>query len=276
MSVAGAAGAADAQLRMRDLSYSQQYDLLFQGDLDTKKVRRRPRVRALTAHSRSQASAGTRTPRVWTRAAQAPLHHALAAGRCRCTDPLSPPGQAVPKPSPEAQAREDGARKVWLSDVFATAKSPPLAQRGLQKKDWEYAAFMAVIHGLCLLAPATFSWPMVGLFFVSYFITGARPHLVQGRSVPHSIIEPRVIHLVAADRQASAHRAPSAAGAHALTVLFARRLPGHHAQLPPAAEPPQLRHAQVAGVRAGVLRRAGGAGRPDRVGVQPPLPPPAH
>ncbi len=44
MSVAGAAGAADAQLRMRDLSYSQQYDLLFQGDLDTKKVRRRARV----------------------------------------------------------------------------------------------------------------------------------------------------------------------------------------------------------------------------------------
>ncbi len=82
--------------------------------------------------------------------------------------------QAVPKPSPEAQAKEEGARKVWLSDVFATAKSPPIAKRRLQKKDWEYVAFMAVIHGLCLLAPFTFSWPMVGLFFVSYFITGAR------------------------------------------------------------------------------------------------------
>ena len=82
--------------------------------------------------------------------------------------------QAVPKPSPEAQAREEGARKVWLSDVFATAKSPPISKRRLQKKDWEYAVFMAAIHGLCLLAPATFSWPMVGLFFASYFVTGAR------------------------------------------------------------------------------------------------------
>ena len=81
--------------------------------------------------------------------------------------------QAVPKPCPDAQAREEGARKVWLSDVFATAKSPPLAKRGLQKKDWEYAVFMAVIHGLCLLAPFTFSWQMVGVFFISYFITGA-------------------------------------------------------------------------------------------------------
>ncbi|KAK9844052.1 hypothetical protein WJX81_003047 [Elliptochloris bilobata] len=115
-SVAEAASAAVAQQRLRDLSYSQQYDLLFQGELDVKK--------------------------------------------------------AVPKPSPDAQSREEGARKVWLSDVFATAKSPPLAKRRLQKKDWEYMAFMAVIHGLCLLAPVTFSWPMVGLFFVSYFITG--------------------------------------------------------------------------------------------------------
>ena len=85
--------------------------------------------------------------------------------------------QAVPKPCPDAQAREQGARKVWLSDVFATSKSPPLAKRGLQKKDWEYAVFMAVIHGLCLLAPFTFSWQMVGIFFVSYFITGTHCRL---------------------------------------------------------------------------------------------------
>ena len=36
--VAEAASAAVAQLRLRDLSYSQQYDLLFQGELDVKKV----------------------------------------------------------------------------------------------------------------------------------------------------------------------------------------------------------------------------------------------
>lgn len=96
--------------------------------------------------------------------------------------------QAVPKPCPDAQAREQGARKVWLSDVFATAKSPPLAKRGLQKKDWEYAVFMAVIHGLCLLAPFTFSWQMVGLFFVSYFITGADCLLSSTPAAPNKLM----------------------------------------------------------------------------------------
>ena len=38
-SVAGAASAAVAAQQLRDLSYSQQYDLLFQGELDVKKVR---------------------------------------------------------------------------------------------------------------------------------------------------------------------------------------------------------------------------------------------
>ena len=37
--MAEAASAAVAQLRLRNLSYSQQYDLLFQEELDVKKVR---------------------------------------------------------------------------------------------------------------------------------------------------------------------------------------------------------------------------------------------
>ena len=37
-SAAGTASAAVAQQRLRELSYSQQYDLLFQGELDVKKV----------------------------------------------------------------------------------------------------------------------------------------------------------------------------------------------------------------------------------------------
>ena len=46
-SAAGAASAAAAAQQLRDLSYSQQYDLLFQGELDVKKVR----VKLLSAWS---------------------------------------------------------------------------------------------------------------------------------------------------------------------------------------------------------------------------------
>mmetsp|Transcript_4810 Transcript_4810/g.20438 ORF Transcript_4810/g.20438 Transcript_4810/m.20438 type:complete len:209 (-) Transcript_4810:525-1151(-) len=53
------------------------------------------------------------------------------------------------------------------------------------------------------------------------------------------------------------------------------RVPGHHALVPPPAVAQELLHAQVAGVPPGVLRRHGGAGRPARVGVEPPAPPPA-
>ena len=80
--------------------------------------------------------------------------------------------QPVPKPSKEAQTSESEAKKVLLSDVYATAKTK-LFGRPWNKQDYSYTIFMLVVHGLCLLAPATFSWPMVGLFFASYFITGA-------------------------------------------------------------------------------------------------------
>ena len=79
--------------------------------------------------------------------------------------------QPIPKPSKEAQSSESGAKRVLLSDVYATAKTK-LFGRPWNAQDYSYTIFMLVVHGLCLLAPATFSWPMVGLFFVSYFITG--------------------------------------------------------------------------------------------------------
>ena len=44
------------------------------------------------------------------------------------------------------------------------------------------------------------------------------------------------------------------------------QLPGHHALLPPPALPPLFCYPQVARVRACLLRRAGGAGRPRGVG----------
>ena len=41
---------------------------------------------------------------------------------------------------------------------------------GLQ--DTTYGVFFVVLHALCFLAPATFSWPMAALAFVTYFATG--------------------------------------------------------------------------------------------------------
>lgn len=100
----------------QQLSYSQQYQQLFQKPLDTKKI--------------------------------------------------------VPKPSKEAQKLEPDGRKVLLSDVYATQKTNLFKNRSWAATDKQYIGFMLFIHGLCLAAPFTFSWPMVGLFLVSYFITG--------------------------------------------------------------------------------------------------------
>ncbi len=100
----------------QQLSYSQQYQQLFQKPLDTAKV--------------------------------------------------------VPKPSKEAQKLEPDGRKVLLSDVYATQKTNLFRNRSWAATDKQYIGFMLFIHGLCLAAPFTFSWPMVGLFLVSYFITG--------------------------------------------------------------------------------------------------------
>ena len=100
----------------QELSYSQQYEQLFQKPLDPKKI--------------------------------------------------------VPKPSKKAQQLEPDGRKVPLSDVYGTQKVNFFRNRSWAATDMQYIGFMLFIHGLCLAAPFTFSWPMVGLFLVSYFITG--------------------------------------------------------------------------------------------------------
>ncbi len=66
---------------------------------------------------------------------------------------------------------------MLLSDVYATAKTKLFA-RPWNAQDYSYTIFMLVVHGLCLLAPMTFSWPMVGLFFGSYFVTGGLPTIL--------------------------------------------------------------------------------------------------
>ncbi len=61
---------------------------------------------------------------------------------------------------------------VLLSDVAATKKRHRFTHRSWNGTDIAYIAFMVAMHGLCLLAPATFSWPMVALFAASYLVTG--------------------------------------------------------------------------------------------------------
>lgn len=78
----------------------------------------------------------------------------------------------VPKPMKDAQAQEPGAKKVLFSDVHTVSKRPSLFDRIWTTTDATYIGFMLAMHSLCLLAPATFSWPMVALFFGMYLITG--------------------------------------------------------------------------------------------------------
>ena len=138
--------------QLGDLSYSAQYELLYQSELDTKKVIK---------------------PGSSTAVLSAPCVYGNASRSGACILLSSQYAmQPIPKPSKEAQSSESGAKRVLLSDVYATAKTK-LFGRSWNAQDYSYTIFMLVVHGLCLLAPATFSWPMVGLFFVSYFITGA-------------------------------------------------------------------------------------------------------
>eukprot|EP00877_Chromochloris_zofingiensis_P002883 jgi/Chrzof1/12596/Cz07g00120.t1_FAD5A1[v5.2] len=80
--------------------------------------------------------------------------------------------QPVPKPSKVAQAQEPDSKKVLLSDVHATKKVNMFLNRKWNGTDYGYVAFMLFAHGLALLAPFTFSWGNVALFFGTYFITG--------------------------------------------------------------------------------------------------------
>lgn len=56
--------------------------------------------------------------------------------------------------------------------MFTVPKTRQFFGRSWAKNDLIYAGFMVAMHGLALLAPWTFSWKMLGLFAVSYFISG--------------------------------------------------------------------------------------------------------
>ena len=155
--------------------------------------------------------------------------------------------QPVPKPSKEAQSSEDGATKVLLSDVYATAKTK-LFGRPWNGQDYGYVVFMTVVHGLCLLAPFTFSWRMVALFFGTYFVTGEPPSVAALRVVyMQACGSCRWRALLTFDEVEESRRLSARMCSFVkdhnkgacLASACARRLPGHHAELPPAAEPPQ-------------------------------------
>jgi stearoyl-CoA desaturase (Delta-9 desaturase) len=80
--------------------------------------------------------------------------------------------KAVPKPSFTAMLEEPEAEPVLFSDVTAILKRPRFFNRSYTATDVVYVAVMMAMHGLALLAPFTFSWANVGLFFASYFVTG--------------------------------------------------------------------------------------------------------
>ena len=140
------------------LSYSQQYNHLFSSmPLDVRKPVPKPspdaqRVRWLWHHLAQLVPSSCKSCRL--------RHDALCVASIRlifnvCTLQVEP-----------------DAKPVLLSDVAATQKRNRFLDRTWNGTDYVYIAFMTVMHGLCLLAPATFSWPMVGLFFASYFVTG--------------------------------------------------------------------------------------------------------
>lgn len=80
--------------------------------------------------------------------------------------------KVVPKPSNEEQAKQQGAKRVMLSDVWAVQKKPLWFGREWTTTDKCYLAFIGAMHAVAACAFSTFSWPMVQLFAVTYFVTG--------------------------------------------------------------------------------------------------------
>eukprot|EP01025_Chloroclados_australasicus_P060259 TRINITY_DN771_c0_g1_i2.p2 TRINITY_DN771_c0_g1~~TRINITY_DN771_c0_g1_i2.p2 ORF type:complete len:392 (+),score=31.64 TRINITY_DN771_c0_g1_i2:155-1330(+) len=78
---------------------------------------------------------------------------------------------SVPKPSPEAQKNLAHSIKIFLSDVFATAKRSFFGRKW-DAVDYQNFLFVTGTTIFSLFAPFTFSWGCLALFFVTYFISG--------------------------------------------------------------------------------------------------------
>lgn len=89
-------------------------------------------------------------------------------GRAGAAGPVS----CVLEEAAAEQLVESPPTKIWLSDVVVKRRRNYFKNRQWTSKDLTYAGFMIFMHGLCLFAPATFSWEAVGVFMGLYVITG--------------------------------------------------------------------------------------------------------
>jgi len=173
---------------------------------------------------------------------------------------------------------------VLLSDVAATKKRRRFTQRTWNGTDIAYIAFMAVMHGLCLLAPVTFSWPMVALFAASYLVTGCLGITLSfHRQLSHkAFATPKWLEYAFAYCGVLAIQARGSLG---FPISFAE---GLHSGVCNVEEHSQAMHTARACRNciwcppilccraASLMLEQLSAGRPHGVGVQPPVPPPAH
>lgn len=75
-------------------------------------------------------------------------------------------------PEQLVERTENRSSKIWMSDVVVKKRRNYFGNRQWTAKDLTYAGFMALMHGLCLCAPATFSWNAFLVFVELYVITG--------------------------------------------------------------------------------------------------------
>ena len=161
----------------------------------------------------------------------------------------------VPKPSNEAQRRELDSKRIPFSSVWGTLMRPTFGRKW-DTTDYGRAIFFGYNHVVGLFAPLCFfSWRLLGLHFLLYCASAMGITYSFHRQV-----------------RSATHQSPHSASptVHLSVSFLTRRAP------PVAAGAPLVSVAQVARVHGGLLRLHGHAGRPDRVGVRPPLPPLAH
>lgn len=90
--------------------------------------------------------------------------------RARCSPPANGEEEIL---SPEVNTcSSEKPSGIWMSDVVVKKKPNYFKNRVWTAKDLGYAGCMAFMHGLCLSAPATFSWNAFAVFMGPYATTG--------------------------------------------------------------------------------------------------------
>eukprot|EP00475_Leptophrys_vorax_P043856 TRINITY_DN8580_c0_g1_i1.p1 TRINITY_DN8580_c0_g1~~TRINITY_DN8580_c0_g1_i1.p1 ORF type:complete len:392 (+),score=9.27 TRINITY_DN8580_c0_g1_i1:150-1325(+) len=141
-------------------------------------------VTKATCASRASVSAGVRGlgPLAASKLRAAPRTPALASQFVRSMRPSVAPSvdhakqqhrvSCAVEARPQSTEAPYEPHTIPLSDITAQRKRPYFFNREYTKKDISYAVYMLFVHGLCLFAPATFSWDAFGVFMGLYVITG--------------------------------------------------------------------------------------------------------